>query len=321
MEKIKNSNNSVFISMIEKFSKKEELEKKYGITYRIVTYTPKKSEIVNVKNKIKYLFMGNGNTNQCCLRTSHSSNSYDINEVGSFRRAQFKELSEMIELFNNDPEKVLSNAENSIMLIDEFLNDLGKDSILNYYTNSLYGEGGSFFIYKLMESGSDMKEFTLKEISNEDEKRLWVCSQLTTYKPYASLLFFKRDLSKCKDLTSLIENSFGELTNHGDLVFHKLKPPKITPEIPVKYLRRVHANIYAKMGSDIFEPAINDFRLEGNAHAFSLLKIKDKKLYFESEGLALPKLSNLHRIIDFVLITDKEFYENGIFKFLILNND
>lgn len=323
----------------DNFERTERENEKEGIKYKLIEFRPKNEEIKKfVIDSQFYLFGGNGqagNRNYRGIEKSKSEEEYDkwwINDN--------KKMNDMAE---NDFDKLLKKTEESLVMIEGFIKSIGKESLAGYYSSALYGEANALYAKEMMEKGENMEEKTAEYLNKK--RTLCFNSQLSTYTPYISTLFIRKDISEmeeCKDIFDEAYENLKELNGKKDnkIVFDNL----ITDEkeikglikydnLPVDKRRHLHELIYSKMYSlerailetwdDLFNK--KDFRyIESNRYkdAFSLMKFKEKNLYNGQAGVGwdLPAISELKNITDFAMITGKEFYEDGVVRFMVIEH-
>ncbi len=322
------------------FIRTEKRVEKEGLRYNLIEFRPKSEEIKEwIKKRTHYLFCGNGNYSGDKslpkeLKNSVSDDSQKYSNETVFGNKLKNELKE-------NPHEVMVKFEQAINSINGFLKSIGKENLAGYYTSTICGENGAYAAKKMMENGEDMEEKTAEIISQK--KGLWIMSQLSTYAPYISTLFLRRDISEMDEWKNEVEESYKNLIGDSRLEFDKLNVDekeimeiaKRPSKLGVSALRDLHSLVYSKQ-CEIYKPVIvnkglpNKYgeceelsRLIGqDRFAFSLMKDKNRNIYSGDAGIGwtIPEKGKVSDITDFAMITGKEFYEDGVVKFMIIEH-
>lgn len=307
------------------FSKTEKKIEKDGLKYNLIEFRPKNEKVKEwVKEKTFYLFAGNGNTNA------------DKSIPKEARQKYWKDTSadwlKRLKALKENPQKIIAKVEESLNFIDGLLKSIGKESSLNYYTSAFCGENGAYAARKMMESGEDMEKKTAEMINQE--KELWVTSQLSPYTPYISTLFLRRDISEMKDWKNEFEEAHKNLVGKDRLEFKKMEINEKGTIYNAQHSgnivdawRELHKLAYSKK-TELYRPEIVshiDSAREpvlDNVYAFSLTKHKDMAVYSGSAGFgwAVPARGKIFDITDFAMVTGKEFYDEGVIKFMVIEH-
>ncbi len=317
--------NEVFVNRY--FSKTEKKVEKEGLRYKLIEFRPQNKEVKEwVRDRTFYLFGGNGNTAADKSIPKEVEQKYD-EEIS----AKWKKMHDAL---NKNPEQVISKVEESLNLVDGLLKSIGKESLINYYTSTLRGENGAYAAREMMKNGEDMVEKTAEKINRK--KELWVTSQVSPYTPYISTLFLRRDISKMKEWENEFDESYKNLVGKDRLEFRKMK---IDEEDIIKRAqhpnqlfaldiwRNLQALAYSRK-TDLYSPEIishfDSYRAQvsDNKYGFSLMKHNDMAIYSGSAGFGwtVPARSKISDITDFAMVTGKEFYEDGVFKFMVIEH-
>lgn len=324
----------------DNFEKTEREVEKEGLKYKMIEFRPKSEEIKEwIKKRAHYLFCGNGNVSgdQSIPKEFRNSLLDDwqkyAKEIG-FGDKLKNELKE-------NPHEVMVKVKEAINSINGFLKSMGKENLAGYYTSTVCGENGAYGAKKMMENGEDMEKKTAEIINRK--KRLWITSQLSTYTPYISTLFLRRDVSEMEEWKNEIEESYKNLVGKDRLEFNKLnidekeiiEEAKRPSELGVSALRGLHSLVYSKQ-CEIYEPVkvekglpnkygeCKDERwlIGDNRYAFSLMKDKERNIYSGDAGIGwtMPDKGKASDITDFAIITGKEFYEDGVVRFMVIEH-
>lgn len=330
-EKLSSKNPEIFIE--ENFLKSEKNVENKGLRYKLVIFEPKNEEIKEwAKSRIPYLFCGNGNT--------AADKTVPPEKEGEYAQESFSNARKLRAKLEENPHEVITKTEEAINSINGFLKAIGKDNLAGYYTSTISGENGAYAAKKMMENGEDMEDKTVK-ILNQENRGIWITSQLSPYTPYISKIFLRKDISGMEEWREEFDKSFNTLVGKDRLDFIKLslsekeaiEKAKIgTLETGgVDSVRSLHALAYSKQ-NDLYQPVIIDHDdlsnmditrpISENSNAFSLMKIREKNIYSgrASIGWQIPEKGKMSDITDFAMVTGKEFYENGIFKFMIIKH-
>lgn len=307
------------------FSRTEKIVEKEGLRYKLIEFHPQNGEVEEwVKDRVFYLFGGNGNT---CA---------DKGIPKEDQQKYFEEISanwkKMYGALKENPAQVIAKVEEALNFIDGFLKSIGKESSVNYYTSALCGEQGAYAAKKMMENGEDMEEKTSEMI--DQKKELWVTSQLSPYTPYISTLFLRRDISEMEEWKNEFDESYKNLVGKDRLEFRKMH---IDEEVAIKEAqnsgfildawRNLQALAYSRK-DDLYRPEtisyFDSYRepVSDDKYAFSLMKFKNKAIYSGSAGFGwtVPARSKISDITDLAMVTGKEFYDEGVFKFMVIEH-
>ena len=337
----------------QNFSRTEKEVEFEGLKYKLIEFCPKNKEVKEwILDREFYLFGGSGNI---------ANALGDLSGTGEDEREHLKDIKEkyskewildcqkMAGLLKNNYEEVAVKTEEAIGLIDGFLKSMDKNSLTDYYTSAFYGENKAFVMKDLMENGEDMEKITAGKL-NDENKGLWVNSQLSPYTPYVSMMFLRKDIYQMEEWKTIFEEAYDKLQERQNknvhIEFNKLSHDKISESIieeiksgdkilkrlfPMDMWRDLHSLIYTKH-SDIYRPIRVEFDnlfnqefsnpIGDNRYAFSLMS-KDKNFYSGSagDGWSIPASDNkMSDIIDFTMITGKEFHQDGVFKFMMIEH-
>lgn len=238
----------------------------------------------------------------------------------------------MYEALKENPHQVVAKIEETLNFIDGFLKSIGKESLVNYHTSALCGENGAYAAKKMMENGEDMEKKTAEMI--DKKKELWVTSQLSPYTPYISTLFLRRDISEMKEWKNEFEEAHKNLVGKDHLEFEKMEINEEdaikraqNPGFALDAWRELHKLAYSKK-AELYRPIIvshiDSYRepIFDNKYDFSLMKHKDMAVYSGSAGFGwmVPARSKISDITDFAMVTGKEFYDEGVIKFMVIEH-
>ena len=338
----------------QNFSRTEKEVEFEGLKYKLIKFCPKNKEVKEwILDREFYLFGGSGNI---------ANALGDLSGTGEDEKEHLKDIKEkyskewildcqkMAGLLKNNYEEVAVKTEEAIGLIDGFLKSMDKNSLTDYYTSAFYGENKAFVMKDLMENGEDMEKITAGKL-NDENKGLWVNSQLSPYTPYVSMMFLRKDIYQMEEWKTIFEEAYDKLQERQNknvhIEFNKLSHDKISESIieeiksgdkilkrlfPMDMWRDLHSLIYTKY-SDIYRPIRVEFDnlfnqefsnpIGDNRYAFSLMS-KDKNFYSGSagDGWSIPASDNkMSDIIDFTMITGKEFHQDGVFKFMMIEHN
>lgn len=307
------------------FSRTEKIVEKEGLRYKLIEFRPQNEEVKNwVREKSFFLFEGNGNI------------FADKSVPREFQQKYLEEVSanwkKMYGALKENPRQVVAKIEEAINFIDGLLKSIGKESSVNYYTSALRGENGAYAARKMMENGEDMEKKTAEMIDKKRE--LWVASQLSPYTPYISTLFLRRDISEMQDWKNEFEEAHRNLVGKDRLEFKKMEineediiKEAQNPGLGLDAWRYLQTLAYSKK-AELYRPEkishIDSYSepVLDNIYAFSLMKHKDMAIYSGSAGFgwAVPARSKISDITDFAMVTGKEFYDEGVLKFMIIEH-
>ncbi len=338
----------------QNFSRTEKEVEFEGLKYKLIEFCPKNKEVKEwILDRKFYLFGGSGNMSRSVGNTAEVEENKkehleDIKE--KYSKEWVSDCQKMSNLLENNYEEVVVKTEEAIGLIEGFLKSMNKDSLASYYTSSLYGEHKAFVMKDLMEKGEDMEKITAERLNSINEG-LWVNSQLSPYTPYVSVEFLRKDINQMEGWKIIFEKAYDKLQEQQNknvhIKFNKLNYDKIseliTKEIesgneflkrlfPMDIWRDLHSLIYAKH-SDVYRPVRVEFdnlfnqefsnHIEDNRYAFSLMS-KDKNFYSGSagDGWSIPASDDkISDMTDFTMITGKEFHQDGVFKFMMIEHN
>lgn len=319
------------------FTRIEREEDKEGVKYKLIEFCPKNEEIKKfVKDSQFYLFGGNGqagNRNYHGIEKSKSEEEYNkwwVDDV--------KIMKEMVE---SDFGGLVIRTEKSLAIIDGFIKSIGKESLAGYYSSALCGEGNALHAKEMMEKGEDAENKTIEFLNKKEG--LCLNSQLSPYNPYISTLFLRKDISEMEEYKNIFNEKYNDLVNtgeKGEIKFEKLIADKehlkkilMQNHLPVEKRRQLHKAIYAQAYDldfpikerydDFYKKITQDcLTVEDDTRLCSLLKFKDRNLYSGSAGIGwdLPAATELKNITDFAMVTGKEFYENGVVRFMVIEH-
>ncbi len=319
------------------FTRTEKEEEKEGVKYKLIEFRPNNEEIKKfVKDSQFYLFGGSG---QASNRNYHGiEKSKSEEEYNKWWLADIKTMQEMVE---NDFDGLVVRTEKSLAMIDGFIKSIGKESLADYYSSALYGEGNALYAKEMMEKGEDAESKTIEFLNKK--KGLCLNSQLSPYNPYISTLFLRKDISEMEEYKNIFAEKYkdlGETGGKGEIKFEKLivdnkhlKNNLMENDLPVDQRRKLHKLIYAQVYDlsvpvkewyDDFSKKIEHEELiaQENTRLFSLMKFKDKNLYSGSAGIGwdVPAVGKIKDITDFAMVTGKEFYEEGVVRFMVIEH-
>ncbi|MCK5122626.1 MAG: hypothetical protein KAQ87_00525 [Candidatus Pacebacteria bacterium] len=338
----------------QNFLKTEEEIEFEGLKYKLIEFCPKSKEVKEwILDRKFYLFGGSGNVSRSIgdlSEVEENKKEYIEDVREKYSKEWISDCQKMAGLLESNYEEVAIRTEEAIGLIEGFLKSMNKDSLASYYTSSLYGEHKAFIMKDLMEKGEDMEKITAGKL-NDTNEGLWINSQLSPYTPYVSMVFLRRNICQMEEWKTVFEESYNKLQEQQNKNVHielnKLSYDKISESIieeiesgneffkrlfPMDMWRDLHALIYAKHG-DIYRPIRVKFDnllnqefsnpIGDNRYAFSLMN-KDKDFYSGSagDGWSVPASDNkMSDITDFAMVTGKEFHQDGVFKFMVIEHD
>lgn len=321
----------------DNFKKTEREVEKEGLKYKMIEFQPKSEEVKKfVIDSQFYLFGGNG---QAGNRNYHGSKE----TAEAYEKWWVEDNQKINDMLENNFDKLLKKTEESMIMIEGLIKSIGKESLAGYYSSALCGEGNALYAKEMMENGENMEEKTIEHLNKKEG--LCFSSQLSTYTPYISTLFIRKDMGEMEEYKNIFDEAYKDLKElngkkDNKIIFDnlitdekKVKSLMKYDNLPVDKRRRLHELIYSKMYNlerailetwdDLFNKKTFEY-IESNRYkdAFSLMKFKEKNLFNGQAGFGwdLPAISELKNVTDFAMVTGKEFYEDGVVRFMVIEH-
>ncbi|MDO8499223.1 MAG: hypothetical protein Q7S66_01015 [bacterium] len=293
------------------FSRREEVKEVNGLKYRLIEFRPESQEVRDlVKHLQFFLFGGNGNVTGQKKIFPHYFEEW------------LEKMRTMDELIQNDPDKAVEETRKAIALVDGLLRSIGKESIIQYFTHTIYGENNAYATRASMEKGANMERVVASQLNSPSKER-WILSQLSPYTPSVGIVFLKTNLAEQPAYEQMFDEGTLKLEERGvHLVPFERKDGWATnKEMSMEMWRRLHALAYQRIGN-LQEPIDSDgvpLNRDGDTDGFSVMK-EHIPVYSGTaqNGWTMPAIGEkMVDITDMALVTGKEFHEEGVFKFII----
>lgn len=300
--------------------------------FQVVDFIPQSSEVLDwAKDRAFYLFGGSGATHNILEKS-------DPQTLARFKSEDQARLRRAVDELSADVGVVVRETEQSLRLMDGFLEHLGRLSLRLYLTSSLYGERQAYDMRARLEDGVNMVRTTLQCLKEPATRSLWVSPQVTPYIPYVSMLFLcpefsERHFSQCYneqrvDVEPIAYDEEGlkkaaqKILDNWDGGIPEYHLVHLWNMIHIQALSRIYgaATVYVKRTygdeSGFYKP------YESDGHVLALHWRDTRVFRFDNAQGFIMGISGkkLWEVTDLALIGTMEMFREGRFRFLLIDH-
>lgn len=286
--------------------------------FRFIDFEPLSEDAKRwAAERVFWLFGGSGNT----YNGGKDHPKFIESDRQKMRRA--------IDMIKSDPGRAVCETEESLRLMEGFLEYLGRPCLATYLTSTLYGESHAYAMRERMEEGERMERLTLASL-REGTKRIWFATQLSPYAPYVAMLFCEsRKAMRAWHAESVLRKNEVDITDFKPDLAAQISRIAAS-EVPEYHLVHLWNDLHTLGLSKYYKirtAAVNgeSSLTWSGANGFVLGSQKEPRAVLrfpDAQGFTLTDFEKgleLHRLVDLALISSRQMYEQGKFRFMLLS--